>query len=255
MEQALLTDQDNALVYLEDSDEARDYFGTLADRVKNDLLRAGFPPCPGGYMATNWHRPLDEWIQLFKGWVETPDPQALLETAIFFDFRPVHGALSLEPLEQIIQEARKRHIFLGQLARSALEFRPPLGFFRRIIRDEDGRVDLKAGGVAPIVSLARVYALEAGARTRSTFMRLEAAAEANTLSQEGAETLAETYRFLLQLRLREQLATVQAGGIPDNKIRLQTLSPRENRHLKDAFLAIREMQDATSHRFRTDHLG
>ncbi len=254
MEQALLTDQDNALVYLEDTVEARDYFSALADRVVNGLLKAGFPPCPGGYIATNWRYPLDEWIRLFKGWVETPEPQALLETAIFFDFRAVYGELSLEPLEQIVLDAGKQGIFLAHLARAALKLRPPLGFFRRI-RDEAGEVDLKAGGIAPIVSMARVYALQARSRSRSTLERLEAAYEAGALSQEGSETLIETYCFLLRLRLREQLNAISAGETPDNKICLKDLSRVEYRHLKDAFLAVREMQEAVSQRFQTGMLG
>jgi CBS domain-containing protein len=46
MEQVLATDQDNALVYRDDTPQAREYFATLADRVVSALLRAGFPPCP-----------------------------------------------------------------------------------------------------------------------------------------------------------------------------------------------------------------
>jgi CBS domain-containing protein len=247
MEQALLTDQDNALAYLEDTAETRQYFKSLTQRVINGLIEAGFPPCPGGYMATKWCYPRQEWEELFQGWVRNPNPQALLEIAIFFDFRAVHGELSLEPLERIIQEAGKNDIFLAHLTRAALEFRPPLSFFRRI-RAEDGQVDLKAGGIAPVVSMARVYALQADVRSRSTFERLEAAQEAGVLSRGGAETLIETYRFLFQLRLRDQLAAVEASQPPDNKVQLEALSPMEKRHLKDAFLAIREMQEAISQR-------
>jgi CBS domain-containing protein len=47
MEQVLLSDQDNALVYLEDTAEARAYFEMLAGRVVAGLLQAGFPPCQG----------------------------------------------------------------------------------------------------------------------------------------------------------------------------------------------------------------
>lgn len=254
MEQALLTDQDNAIVYQEDKPEAQNYFQALAEQVVNGLIGAGFPPCSGGYMATQWCYPLEHWVQLFNGWVMTPKPQAVLESAIFFDFRAVYGELALDPLEKIVLEARNQKIFLAHLANVALELKPPLGFFRRI-RDEDGLVDLKKGGIAPVVGLARVYGLAADPWDRSTLERLEAAAQAKTLSREGAETLAETYRFLLHLRLREQLAAIRAGNSPNNKIRLETLSPVEKRHLKDAFLAIREIQEATAQRFQTGLLG
>ncbi len=254
MEQMLITDQDNALVYEEDSPEAQQYFKDLSEQVVNDLIQAGFPPCPGGYMATNWRKPLNEWIKIFERWIRTPKPQALLETAIFFDFRSVYGDLSVEPLEKMVLESGGNGIFLAQMVRAAMEFRPPLGFFRRI-RSEGGWVDLKSGGIAPIASLARIYALEAKTHVRTTVDRLETASETGTLSREGADTLIETYRFLLQLRLQEQLAAIRAGETPLNKIQLESISSLENRHLKDAFIAIREMQEAASVRFRTDLLG
>jgi CBS domain-containing protein len=257
MEQALLTDQDNALIYLRDSPEARQYFAAFSQRVVGGLIKAGFPSCPGGYMATQWHKPLDEWLRLFKGWIETPRPQALLEATIFFDFRPVYGNLLLDSLDELLFEAGDWALFLAHLARAALEFRPPLGgFFKRIQDDKEGRVDFKLGGIAPIVSLARLYALEAHAgQARSTFERLKIAARSKSLSRTGADTLAETFRLLLRLRLREQLDTMKAGGVPDNKVYLSHLSPLEQRHLKEAFLAIREMQEATASNFRTNMLG
>lgn len=254
MEQALLTDQDNALIYHTDSPTAQTYFARVAQYVVDHLIKAGFPPCPGGYMATNWCKPLDKWVSQFKSWINTPSPQALLETGIFFDLRPVYGDLSLQPLEQIIRESGNNNVFLGQLARAAIEFRPPLGFFRRI-RVEDGQVDLKKGGIAPIVALARLYALEGKVHAHTTIERLEAAVDAGTISRDGADNLTEWYRFLMQIRLREQLLTIKAGEKPNNRIRLSSLSALENKHLKDAFLAIREMQEAASQRFRTDFLG
>lgn len=254
-EQTLLTDQDNALIYGGDSPAVQLYFERLAGRVVEGLKQAGFPSCPGGYMATHWHRPLSEWIRLFKTWIYTPEPQALLEAAIFFDYRRVHGNLSLEPLEEILGKAGKQGLFLAHLARAALEFQPPLGFFRRIRAEEEG-VDLKKGGIAPIVGLARLYGLEVGTAARSTLARLEAAGQTGTLSREGAELLAEAFRFTLYLRLREQLRAYQAAGqTPTNRVKLEQLSAVERRHLKEAFLAIREAQGLTAMRFQTGRLG
>lgn len=254
-EQMLLTDQDNALIYATDGGrEAETYFAALAERVVGGLIAAGFPPCPGGYMATNWRKPLDEWLAIFGGWIRTPTPQALMEAAIFFDFRPVHGELSLEPLETLITDAKNHAIFLGHLVRAAQAFHPPLGFFNRI-RSDDGLVDLKQGGIAPIVGLARACSLAAGSRERSTLERLAVAAKGGTLSREGADNLAEMFQFLLTLRLRQQLADVQAGRQPSNQVRLQALSAIERRHLKEAFVIIRQMQEGVGSTFHTDTLG
>lgn len=254
MEQALLTDQDNALVYAEASPEAQQYFAELAEYVVGGLIEAGFPPCPGGYMATHWRKPLAEWQKLFQHWVMTPTPQELLEAQIFFDFRKVYGTLSLESLDKIVASSSEHGIFLAHLAKASVQFRPPIGFFRKI-REEDGGVDIKKGGIAPIVSLARVHALEAGSLAKGTVERLRAAARENKLSQEGAEILIEAFGFLMRLRLRQQLASMQKGLPPSNKIQLDQLSSLERRHLKEAFLQIREMQEAMSQRFHTDRLG
>jgi CBS domain-containing protein len=248
MEQVLLTDQDNALAYGEDTDEARAYFGELAARVVDGLIRAGFPPCPGGYMATNWCRPLADWEALFRGWVELPEPQALLDAQIFFDFRAVHGELSLDPLEEVLLRAGRRELFLAGLARAALRGRPPLGFRGRI-RADDGAVDLKAGGIAATVMLARTYALAAGSGARPTLERLQEAAAAGTLSRSGAEILGESFRFLTRLRLQEQLRAVRAGARPSNRVTVDALSDLERRRLGEAFEAVRKLQDATALRF------
>lgn len=254
MEQALLTDQDNALIYAEDSPEAQRYFAELAGFVVGGLIQAGFPPCPGGYMATRWCKPIAEWQKLFLHWVKMPTPQELLEAQIFFDFRSVHGELPLEPLERIVATSGEETIFLAHLAKASLHFRPPIGLFRRI-REEDGGVDIKKGGIAPIVSLARVHALEAGSLAKGTVERLKIAAQENKLSPEGAETLIEAFGFLMRIRLRQQLTNLRQKLPPDNKIRLEQLSSLERRHLKEAFLQIREMQEAMGQRFHTDRLG
>lgn len=247
-EQVLPTDQDNALAYGEDTGEARAYFAALGARVVEGLIHAGFPPCPGGYMATTWCRPLADWHALFSGWVEVPEPQALLEAQVFFDFRPVHGELSLEPLEHVLLAAGRRELFLAQLARAALRGRPPLRFRGRI-RAEHGAVDLKAGGIAATVMLARTYALAAGSVARPTLERLRAAAEAGTLSRSGVEILGESFRFLARLRLQEQLRAVRAGETPSNRVRVDALSDLERRRLGEAYEAVRQLQDATALRF------
>ena len=150
---------------------------------------------------------------------------------------------SLEPLERQLADAHANGIFLAYMAQAANTFAPPLGFFNRI-RSEDGFVDLKKGGIAPVVGLARALALAAGSRERSTLERLQAAVQGNKLSGEGADNLGGAFQFFLHLRLRRQLAAVQAGETPDNRILLKDLTAREQRLLKDAFVMVRELQDA-----------
>ncbi|HXO28927.1 MAG TPA: DUF294 nucleotidyltransferase-like domain-containing protein [Thermoanaerobaculia bacterium] len=267
MEQTLITDQDNALVWEDDTPAAAAYFERLAQRGVDGLLAAAFPPCPGGFMATRWRHPLAAWRRLFQEWVEDPRPQALVEASSFFDCRRVHGALGIEPLDEVLLRAGREGIFMAQLAaaappvasrgipagKTALGFRPPIGMFRQL-RAEHGGVDLKAAGIMPIVGLARLHALAAGSRARPTLERLQAAAAAGTLSAAGAATLAESFRFVLRLRLRSQLAALGRGEAPAQSARLQDLSALERQYLKETFLAIREIQEATALRYGADRV-
>jgi CBS domain-containing protein len=254
LEQALLTDQDNALIYAEESPAAREYFQALARRAVDGLLRAGFPMCPGGYVATEWCEPLAEWITRFRSWIEAPTPQGLLDASNVFDLRSVHGLLDLTALETIRRSAVHAPAFLAQFAHSAMAFKPPLGLFRSM-RDEDGHVDVKKGAITPIVGLARVLALAVNSDYRATAARLEAAGSAGELSPEDAENLREGFDFVLGLRLRTQLAAIRAGEAPSNRVRLDSLSARDRRLLKDTFVAVRELQAVMAQRFPSTGLG
>jgi CBS domain-containing protein len=253
MEQLLLTDQDNALVFQEDSPEAREYFARLTERVNGDLQAAGFPRCPGGYMATKWRSPLEEWEGRFVGWLENPTSQALLEASIFFDFRVahVHGAASVESLDRIVDRARGARTFLSAMAKSALTFHPPGGLLLRL-RGESSRIDIKLNAISSIVFLARVYGIEAGARSSNTLQRLAAALDAGYIEKDTCETLSEAYRFLLRLRLREQLRTFAEGRLPTNIIVLGALSSLERSRLRDVFRAIEAWQRRASYHYRTE---
>lgn len=248
-EQALLTDQDNALIWADDAgDGSGAWFTRFAELVVADLVAAGFPPCAGGYMATVWRGPLDEWVSRFRSWLEVPEAEAILKAAIFFDFRRTGGTLDLSPISRVITKASSNAPFLSRMAGAALHFRPQLGPFRTL-RDDAGRLDLKKSGIAPIVGLARVYALDAGATSTNTLERLAAAAESGFLPSEAVATLSEAFPFLLGLRLREQLRAVASGATPMNAIELDALSAVEKRHLKEVFLAIRDAQQDAAQRY------
>src|SRR3546814_11059395 len=73
--------------------------------------------------------------------------------------RPVHGALRLgEALRnEALDAARGSRAFLRLLAEQTAQIHPAIGLFGRL-REKEGRVDLKLGGLLPLVSAARVMA-------------------------------------------------------------------------------------------------
>ncbi len=252
MEQTLLTDQDNAIVWHAEEPETRGWFVAFAERVNADLEAAGFPRCPGGYMARTWNGTLAEWTRRFEEWVDAPSPDAVLRAAIFFDFRRVAGTLELAPLERVLAGAASKPVFLRFLARAALEFKPP-PMFVLTLRGKS-TVDLKLHGIAPVALLARCYALELGGGERNTVARIEAAARAGRLPEDTFAAVAEAYRFLLGLRLRLQLDRLRKGEPASSAVPLAELTAVERSHVKDALRAVKGFQDAGALHFRTDFL-
>jgi CBS domain-containing protein len=198
---------------------------------------------------------LAAWQELFGQWIRLPQPEALLDAAIFFDFRAVAGALSLQTLDELIGSAKDQKLFLLHMARGAMDFFPPLGFFNRL-RSDRGRIDLKKGGIAPIVGLGRIAALAAGSWERSTMERLGVAKQSGkVLSAEDASALSEIFPFLFNLRLQEQLSALSAGAGIDHTISLAALSPAARRQLKEGFITIKRIQEALRAAWHLDRLG
>lgn len=251
MEQTLLTDQDNALVYADGYPDARSYFERLAIRANDDLEAAGFPRCPGGYMAREWNLPLDEWTQRFASWTGDQSPKALLRAAIFVDFRKVYGALDLAPFEAAVQRAGRERVFMQRLAKAALDSTPPPSLLLRL-RGESSEVNIKTKGITPIVYLARCYGLEVGSERRNTLERLDAAVRAGLMGPDARAMVGEAYRFLLGLRLRRQLQMIGEGRTPTNVVSFADLSAIERSRLRESFQAIRDWQEKASYHYRTD---
>jgi CBS domain-containing protein len=257
-EQMLLTDQDNAIVFAgepEAADHDGAWFARFAEAVVGGLVACGFPPCRGGFMATNWHLPLPAFMERFSHWMAAPEPDALLDAAIFFDFRKVAGALDLAPLEDLVDTAAGNDLFLAHLASAAGRYHPPIGHFRRLVL-RDGAVDMKHGAIGPVVALARVYALAGAVRARPTLDRLQAAGGITGLvAPEDAEDLAEAFRFALTLRLTAQLGQLAAGDPLTNDVEVARLAPLERHHLKDALVVIRDALDGLGWRYAAAGLG
>src|SRR5690606_17119914 len=96
-EQTLSTDQDNGLIFvcpeLIEKEPLKLRLLEFARDVNDDLAACGFPLCKGNIMASNPELCLtpEEWRHRFGKWISEPDPQALLNASIFFDFRVLYG--------------------------------------------------------------------------------------------------------------------------------------------------------------------
>lgn len=264
-EQSSHSDQDNALLLSNDFDPARHdtYFAALAKFVSDGLDACGFIYCPGDAMATNaeWRQPLSVWMGYFAKWIDNPQPKSVMLSSIFFDLRPVTGAMELfVPLQKsILEKSQKNQLFLTYMVANALKHRPPLGFFRQFVLERGGvhdeTLDLKHRGIVPITDIARVLALSLGKETVNTVERLRACAGTPALSRDMAENLEDALEFIASLRIQHQANQIRDGQAPDNYVPPSELSELEREHLKHAFREIQTMQETMAQRFGASNVG
>ncbi|RDL47288.1 Hypoxic response protein 1 [Ensifer sp. M14] len=256
-EQTGVSDQDNC-IFIDDGfvESQRPWFENLARFVSDGLNACGYVYCPGNMMATNprWCQPVHVWRSYFHGWIATPDPMAQMLASVMFDLRPIAGShmLFADLQAETLERASRNSIFVAHMISNSLKHAPPLGLLRGFATVRSGEhrdhIDMKHNGVIPVVDLGRVYALIARLTPANTRARLVAAEEAGVISGAGATDLVAAYDLIAELRLRNQAAQIRAGRTPDNYLAPYEFGDFERSHLRDAFVVVRTMQSALSHR-------
>jgi len=260
-EQTLATDQDNGIVFEDRNDDvatSRKLLLSLARRVNEALAQCGYPLCKGEIMASNprWCLTLSEWKAAFGQWMREPDGDALLNAAIFFDFRPLWGRADLagELREWLTHTAAGHAVFLRLMAENALRNSPPLGVIRDFaLAAHDGAadsIDIKLNGVTPFVDAARVLALAAGVSHTSTAGRLRAVAVERKLHAAENDAWIDAFQFVQTVRLQHQHAQVRAGRAPDNYVQPDRLNELDRRILREALRQSRKLQQRLRLDFR-----
>ncbi len=252
-EQTGVSDQDNCLILDDAATEADDaYFAALARFVSDGLNAIGYVYCPGDMMATapRWRQPLRVWRSYFARWIATPDPEAQMLASVMFDLRPIGGetALFSDLQADTLRAASANSIFVAHMVANSLKHQPPLGLLRGIALIRSGEhkdaIDMKMGGVVPIVDMGRIHALRLRLTQVNTRARLDAAADLGAISASGGHDLLDAYDLIAQTRLEHQAGLVRGGGRPDNFLVPGVLSDFERSHLRDAFVVVRTMQSA-----------
>ena len=128
----------------------------------------------------------------------------------------------------------------------------PLGIFSSIIVERGehrDQLDLKKGGIFPVVHGVRALALE-HRLTRPTPSNGSSGSRSWACSIRSSRTnLAEAYSFLLGLRLQARLAKLQLEQPLDNFIRPFELNKFERDLLKDSLAIVNQLRDLVRYHF------
>ncbi len=262
-EQLLYTDQDNALLYTDVSDDQNDqaktYFLKLANRMNKRLHKIGYDYCPADMMASNplYCLSLSEWKAQFSEWISYPSPKSILLSGIFFDYTPFYGDQSLSNAltEHIREELNKGPLLIRHMAKNALRNPPPMSFFRQFLVESNGDhkdfFDIKSRAIAPLIDAGRVLALGQGMLThKHTSTRFTQLAEIDTPNRELFESASYAFKALLKFRTKRGLAQNDNGRF----IKLEELTKIEKLKLKRCFKTLRDVQEVIRIRYQTQHI-
>ena len=227
--------------------DAAGYFARVTRAVDEGLRACGISPDEHGASAANpiFARSLASWRRAARSLSDDPtQDKALILTSVLADSRPVWS--SGGDVAGGLWDGQPTPELLRLLARFALSFRPPTGFLRDFVVEHSGerrgQLDLKHGGMIPIVDLARWAGMAAGMASASTRERLRAAEAAGTMDSAEAQTLTEAFGFIFSLRLDHQVEQLRHGSVPDDFIDPKALNPLARSYLREAFRAVASVQ-------------
>jgi CBS domain-containing protein len=248
-EQTFRTDQDNGLILsapVPEEDLVR-----FRSEVFDALAQCGFPPCPGEVMARNpvWSKTLDEYRDDFRRWLALSDETGTMNIAIFYDAEATAGDAEIlrAAKQNLIDLMHGERLRLSRFARAIDAFPTPIGFFNNLVtsKSEGDALDLKKGGIFPIVHGVRALALEKGLHETGTTARISRLAELGLLDRQFARELTQALHYLMTLRLDAQIAEKASTSL----VRPGELSTMDRDLLRDAFHVVKRLRDMLRRRF------
>ncbi len=246
-EQILKTDQDNALVIKDGL--AWHQCQSIMQTLTHTLQQLGYPLCPGNVMVNNprWVKSQSEWKATISDWVQNARPEEMLDLAIVADATAVAGnrALLTPVSEHLTKLMAHRMLALQTFTQPALQFSTPLTLFGNVKDDKLG-LDVKSGGIFPIVHGIRAMALEYSIRDKNTFDRIAALRAKKILEPETADNLTEALKLFFKLRLHQQLSQQHSH----NRLDLKQLERSERDLLRHAFHVVKKFKQLLAYHYQ-----
>ncbi|MCG8428386.1 MAG: DUF294 nucleotidyltransferase-like domain-containing protein, partial [Chromatiales bacterium] len=253
-EQILHTDQDNALIVRDGFD--LEHAHLVGEAFSEALIDFGYPPCPGQMMVNNpkWCKHQSEYKRDIMRWVSQPSEQGMLDLSAFIDAAKVCGdkQLLVETKDYLFDYSASNDKFYSLFARPIDSFDIPLGLFHRLIvehGEHEGEIDIKKGGIFPIVHGVRSLCLEKGIFKTNTTKRLHALANIGVLDKQFTHDLVDAFEFMLGLKLRAGLNSSDGSS---NFVNASDLHKLEKDLLKDSLALVKELKSLIHHHFKLE---
>ncbi|HQF31224.1 MAG TPA: putative nucleotidyltransferase substrate binding domain-containing protein, partial [Hyphomicrobiales bacterium] len=160
--------------------------------------------------------------------------------------RVVHGdaALGHRLLTEAYERGHRAAGFAKLLAEIGETYRPPVNFLGGF-KTEFGRLDLKKGGLLPVVTAARVLAIRHNIVRRATRDRLDAIRGMGIGWETDIARLNAAHETILKLILRQQVTDSVEGHPLSSSVRVKSLDRVETEELRSALTALGHAAEIT----------
>ncbi|GAM69679.1 signal-transduction protein [Vibrio sp. JCM 19236] len=170
-----------------------------------------------------------------------------MQLSIFADAHPVAGnhALITPIIEHLQLKLQGNMLLLSDFVRPALQFGVPLTLFGNVKNNKEG-IDIKKGGIFPIVHGVRTLALENGIVERNTFERIAELGKRGRLEPNSVDNLSEALKLFYKLRLAEQVTSGDSG----NQIYFSKLNRTERDLVRHSFHVVKKFQQFLAYHYQ-----
>ncbi|MFA7084200.1 MAG: putative nucleotidyltransferase substrate binding domain-containing protein [Arcobacteraceae bacterium] len=262
-EQVLKTDQDNALIVADDCEISEEELHAYTQQYTQYLVDFGFPRCEGNIMVSNpyWCRRHKDFKDLIFSWITNKTGDDFMNLAIFYDAVCASGDKKLMQSlkEHIFKVGANSQSFFMHFAKIITSFNVPLGFFDGFVFDNDNKdhpnqIDIKKGGIFILVQGIRSLSLEHKLFRTNTIRRIKELNRLGVFDHEFTQELIEAFNFLTTIKLKSNLAKLDAGTKIDNYINPNELNSMEKDLLKESFKIVNKLKKKLEFHYKLNYV-
>ena len=247
------SDLDTALMWADPpttSPDLADAIRAAAAEVLDELRHCGLKLCPDGANADNplFSRSQSGWAAAATAWLHDPTAEgALLLSAMVADSRPVTEVAFGQHLTDSLMSRTRTSQFLRALLDEVVSLRTSTGLFRDFIvrrgGEHRGQLDLKRGGLVPVVALGRWIAIVTGDARGTTTERLNRGVGADLITNDERHTLIGGFESVYTVLYDFEISSLRSGTAPTTYLNPNDLDSLTRRHLRETLRAIRMVQN------------
>ncbi|NJO39037.1 MAG: hypothetical protein HC871_17345 [Rhizobiales bacterium] len=178
-----------------------------------------------------------------------------MDVAIFYDAGAIAGDQTLltGARDFLFELLGGNQAFYARFAKAIDSFETPIGLLGSLIvgkGEHKNEIDIKKGGIFPIVHGIRSLALEQGFRETGTVARLRRLTELGLFDKAQAGQIGDAFSALLGLRLQARIERMRLHLPLDNFVRPAELGKLERDLLKESLQIAKKLKELVRHHFR-----